>query len=77
LKIKIISIGNNPPKWAQDIFLEYTSRLKGHFKIELIEIKSDKNIKSIKQKKFLDKYTKLISDKSFQQLFKYPNNNAK
>jgi len=51
LKIKIISIGNNPPKWAQDIFLEYTSRLKGHFKIELIEIKSDKNIKSIKQKK--------------------------
>ena len=27
--------------------------------------------KSIKQKKFLDKYTKLISDKSFQQLFKF------
>ena len=54
MKIKIISIGNNPPKWAQDIILEYTSRFKDHFKIELIEIKSDKNIKSIKQKKIVE-----------------------
>jgi 23S rRNA (pseudouridine1915-N3)-methyltransferase len=51
LKIKIISIGNNPPKWAKDILLQYTSRFDDHLRIELIEIKSEKNIKPIKQKK--------------------------
>jgi 23S rRNA (pseudouridine1915-N3)-methyltransferase len=31
--------------------LKYTSRFDAHFKIELLEIKSEKNIKSIEQKK--------------------------
>ena len=51
MKIKIISIGNNPPKWIQDILVEYTSRLDNCFKIEFIEIKSEKNFKSVEQKK--------------------------
>ena len=51
MKIKIISIGNSPSKSIQDILLKYTSRFDSHFKIELLEIKSEKNIKSIEQKK--------------------------
>lgn len=51
MKIKIISIGNNPPKWVQEILIKYISRFDGHFKIELIELKSEKNFKSIEQKK--------------------------
>ena len=51
MKIKIISIGNNPPKWVQDILVKYTSRFDAHFKIELIEIKSEKNFKSLEYKK--------------------------
>ena len=51
MKIKIISIGNNPPKWVQDILVKYTSRFDTHFKIEFIEIKSEKNFKSLGHKK--------------------------
>ena len=51
MKIKIISIGNNPPKSIQDILLKYTSRFDDHFKIELLEIKSEKYFKSVDQKK--------------------------
>ena len=51
MKIKIISIGNNPPKWVQDILVKYTSRFDVHFKIEFIEIKSEKNFKSLGHKK--------------------------
>ena len=51
MKIKIISIGNNTPKWVQDVLLKYTSRFGNHFKIKLIEIKSDKNFKSLEHKK--------------------------
>ena len=51
MKIKIISIGNNPPKWVQEILTKYISRFDDHFKFELIEIKSEKNFKSVEQKK--------------------------
>ena len=51
MKIKIISIGNNPPKWSKDILLQFTSKFEDHFNIELIKIKSKKSIKPIKQKK--------------------------
>jgi len=51
LKIKIISIGNSPPKSIQAILLKYTSRFDDHFKIELLEIKSEKKFKSFGQKK--------------------------
>tara|TARA_B110000238_G_C15847171_1_gene319433 strand:+ start:101 stop:562 length:462 start_codon:yes stop_codon:yes gene_type:complete len=51
LKIKIISIGNSPQKSTQDILLKYTSRFDDHFKIELLEIKSEKYFKSVDQKK--------------------------
>ena len=51
LKIKIISIGNNPSKSIQDILLKYTSRFDSHFKIELLEIKPEKKFKSVEQKK--------------------------
>ena len=51
MKIKIISIGNNPPKSIQDILLKYISRFDDHFKIELLEIKPEKKIKSVEQKK--------------------------
>ena len=57
MNIKIISIGNNPPKWVQDILVKYTSRFDAHFKIELIEIKSEKTLNhwSIKKNKKLKK----------------------
>ncbi len=51
MKIKIISIGNNPPKWVQEILTKYISRFDDHFKFELIEIKSEKKFKSVEQKK--------------------------
>jgi len=51
LKIKIISVGNSPPKWAKDVLIKYISRFDGNFKIELIEIKPNKNPKSIEYKK--------------------------
>ena len=51
MKIKIISIGNSPQKSIQDILLKYTSRFDDHFKIELLEIKSEKKFKSFGQKK--------------------------
>ena len=51
MKIKIISIGNNPSKSIQDILLKYTSRFDDHFKIELLEIKPEKKFKSVEQKK--------------------------
>ena len=51
MKIKIISIGNKPPKEIQRIFLEYTSRISDNFKIELVEIKSENKIKPTKEKK--------------------------
>lgn len=51
MKIKIISVGNAPPKWVKDEITKYISRLDGCFKIELIEIKSDKNLKSKEHKK--------------------------
>ena len=51
MKIKIISIGNSPPKLIQGILVKYISRFDAHFKIELIEIKSEKNFKSLKHKK--------------------------
>jgi 23S rRNA pseudoU1915 N3-methylase RlmH len=37
MKIKIISIGNNPPKWVQDILVKYISRFDTHFKIKFID----------------------------------------
>ena len=61
MKIKIISIGNNPPKLIQGILLKYTSRFDAHFKIELLEIKSEKNIKSIEQKKLQEAQNMLDS----------------
>ena len=51
MKIKIISIGNNPPKWVQEILTKYISRFDDHFKIELLEIKPEKKFKSVEQKK--------------------------
>ena len=51
MKIKIISVGNSPPKWAKDALIKYISRFDDNFKIELIEIKPDKNLKSIEHKK--------------------------
>ena len=51
MKIKIISVGNSPPKWAEDALIKYISRFDDNFKIELIEIKPDKNLKSIEHKK--------------------------
>jgi|TARA_B110000037_G_C17113174_1_gene502677 23S rRNA (pseudouridine1915-N3)-methyltransferase len=62
LKIKIISIGNSSPKSIQDILFKYTSRFVDHFKIELLEIKSEKKFKSVEQKKLQEaqKILKLV-----------------
>ena len=54
MKIKIISIGNSPPKSIQAILLKYTSRFDDHFKIELLEIKQEKKFGSVEHKKFQD-----------------------
>ncbi|MDC0127004.1 23S rRNA (pseudouridine(1915)-N(3))-methyltransferase RlmH [Methylophilaceae bacterium] len=62
MKIKIISIGNSSPKSIQDILFKYTSRFVDHFKIELLEIKSEKKFKSVEQKKLQEaqKILKLV-----------------
>ena len=64
MKIKIISVGNAPPKWVKDGITKYISRLDDCFKIELIEIKSDKNLKSSEHKKSQEakKINKFISN---------------
>lgn len=64
MKIKIISIGNRTPKSIQDILYKYTSRFDNYFKIELLEIKSEKNFQSIEQKKLQEakKILKLINN---------------
>ena len=54
MQIKIISIGNSPPKSIQDILKKYTLRFEDHFKIEFLEIKSEKKFKSVEQKKMLE-----------------------
>ena len=51
MKIKIISVGNTSPKWVKDEIVKYISMLDDCFKVELIDIKSNKNQKSIEQKK--------------------------
>ena len=51
MKIKIISVGNTPPKFVRQILNGYTSKLGNHLKIEFIEIKANKNSQSIEQKK--------------------------
>ena len=51
MKIKIISVGNTPPKWIKDGITKYISRFDDCFKIELIEIKSDKNLNPAEHKK--------------------------
>tara|TARA_B100001769_G_scaffold244586_1_gene213820 strand:- start:875 stop:1336 length:462 start_codon:yes stop_codon:yes gene_type:complete len=64
LKIKIISVGNTSPKWVKDEIVKYISMLDDCFKVELIDIKSNKNQKSIEQKKLQEakKITKFIND---------------
>ena len=64
MKIKIISVGNAPPKWVKDGITKYISMLDDCFKVELIDIKSNKNQKSIEQKKLQEakKITKFIND---------------
>ena len=63
MKIKIISVGNTSPKWVKDEIVKYISMLDDCFKVELIDIKSNKNKKSIEQKKLQLKspYTSLVS----------------
>ena len=64
MKIKIISVGNTSPKWVKDEIVKYISMLDDCFKVELIDIKSNKNQKSIEQKKLQEakKITKFIND---------------
>ena len=64
MKIKIISVGNTSPKWVKDEIVKYISMLDNCFKVELIDIKSNKNQKSIEQKKLQEakKITKFIND---------------
>ncbi|MDC0422931.1 23S rRNA (pseudouridine(1915)-N(3))-methyltransferase RlmH [Methylophilaceae bacterium] len=51
MKIKIVSIGNKPPKWISQSLIDYTSRMKHHCSLEWVEIKSETKFDSIVQKK--------------------------
>jgi len=66
LKIKIISIGNKMPAWINEAFDSYISKLNRDFILQLIEIKPEKKIDSIEQKK-LSESEKILShvDKEF------------
>jgi len=66
LKIKIISIGNKMPAWINEAFDSYISKLNRDFILQLIEIKPEKKIDSIEQKK-LSGSEKILShvDKEF------------
>jgi len=51
VKIRIVSVGNKPPKWVSESLAAYTSRIKHQCSLEWIEIKSETKFDSITQKK--------------------------
>ena len=51
MKIRIVSVGNKPPKWVSESLTAYTTRIKHQCSLEWIEIKSETKFDSIVQKK--------------------------
>jgi|TARA_B110000967_G_scaffold141265_1_gene144388 23S rRNA (pseudouridine1915-N3)-methyltransferase len=51
VKIRIVSVGNKPPKWVSESLTDYTTRIKHQCSLEWVEIKSETKFDSITQKK--------------------------
>jgi 23S rRNA (pseudouridine1915-N3)-methyltransferase len=54
LKIKIISVGNKPPPWINELIKSYFSKIEHSFKISWVDIKPEKKFSSIQKKKELE-----------------------
>jgi len=51
VKIRIVSVGNKPPKWVSESLSAYTRRIKHQCSLEWVEIKPEIKFDSIAQKK--------------------------
>ena len=51
MKIRIVSIGNKPPKWVSQSLIAYTTRMRHQCSLEWVEIKPETKFDSIIQKK--------------------------
>lgn len=51
MKIRIVSIGNKPPKWVKESLDAYTSRIDYQCALEWIEIKTENKYDSVFKKK--------------------------
>ena len=51
MKIRIVSVGNKPPKWVSESLTTYTTRITHQCSLEWVEIKSETKFDSITQKK--------------------------
>ena len=51
MKIRIVSVGNKPPKWVSEALETYKTRIQNQCSFEWIEIKPETKFDSISQKK--------------------------
>lgn len=63
MKIKIISLGEKPPKWVNDGFNEYKKRLNKSLALELIELPIAKRTKTGNPKLWMEQEAKTILNK--------------
>jgi 23S rRNA (pseudouridine1915-N3)-methyltransferase len=63
MKIKIISLGEKPPKWVNDGFNEYKKRLSKSLALELIELPIAKRTKTGNPKLWMEQEAKTILNK--------------
>ena len=63
MKIKILSLGDKPPKWVTDGFDEYKKRLSKSIPLELIELPIAKRIKTGNPKLWMEQEAKTILSK--------------
>lgn len=63
MKIKIISLGEKPPKWVTDGFNEYKKRLSKNIPLELIELPIAKRTKTGNPNIWMEQEAKIILNK--------------
>ena len=54
MQIHVIAVGKNMPDWIQSGFVEYKNRMPSDYKINLIEINSEKRLKNANLKTILE-----------------------
>jgi len=63
MQIRLITLGEKPPKWVVDGFCEYQKRLKPNIKLDLLELPIAKRTKTGNHNVWLEQEAKKINDK--------------